>query len=196
MLKYYPSLSHVRIYIKKKNVTLVESPLLCPSFPSRILLFLSSHLSVYRSRLPLLVREFLPLAFRYPVFIHASFFLLFFLFLARHIPRHGSFHLLSSSRLRSVFPPFISLRPHHSHLPRPHPRFSSRPPPKTYFLETSEFTCSKSLRFDRSVVSQLVKSGFALCIHLRFAKSRSLLCTHRSTMIIRVALDTPRTRNI
>lgn len=136
--------------------------------------FLPSHLIVYRSRLPLLVHEFLPLALRYPVFIYASFYLLFFLFLVRHIPRHGSFHLLSSPRLRSVFPLFISLWPHHSRLPvLPLAPLFSATSAETYFLETSEFTCSKSLRFDRSVVSQLTKSGFALCIHLRFAKSRS-----------------------
>lgn len=49
---------------------------------------------------------------------------------------------------------------------------------------------------DRScVVSQLTKSGFGFCIHLRFAKSRLPLCTRRLTMIICVTLDT-RARNV
>jgi len=70
---------------------------------------------------------------------------------------------------------------------------------ETYFLETSEFTCScpKSLRFDRScVVSQLTRSGFALRIHMQSTKSRSPQreYTPITTMIIRV-LDT-RLRNV
>lgn len=43
--------------------------------------------------------------------------------------------------------------------------------------------------------SQLTNSGFAFCIHLRFAKSCLPLCTRRLTMIIYVALNI-RARNI
>lgn len=160
------------------------------SFLFQILLSLSglARLAVYRSRLPRFVREFLSSPSSHSALRGLYPRQLFFLspISTRHFPRTVRFTLVPSFCLWSVFPPFIS--PPASSLSRPRsPTYPAQPPPRdspaeTYFLERqSSAALSHFASIDRPrVVSQLTKSGFALRIHLRSAKSRSPVCTHRS----------------
>lgn len=105
----------------------------------------------------------------------------------RHFSPHGSFHSRPVVLSLVCFPALyltlasslsLSLAPTPTHPPT----FLRTTPAETYFLERqSSAAPSHFAPIDRPrVVSQLTKSGFALRIHLRSAKSRSPVCTHRS----------------
>lgn len=169
------------------------------SFPfSPSLFFFLIRLTVYRSRLSfffLSVCGFLSLSLlslpRSALRLYPR--QLFFLpsISTRHFSPHGSFHSRPVVLSLVCFPAlYLTLASSLSlSLSRPYtypsthpPTFLRTTPAETYFLERqSSAAPSHFAPIDRPrVVSQLTKSGFALRIHLRSAKSRSPVCTHRS----------------
>lgn len=150
-------LSHVRFYVNKKKGEITK---IAHKRIASTLSFLSSSLSllciaffffplsppsVYGSRLPLLICEFLSHT-RYPVFSHVSFpsFLLFL------VTSHSSARFVSPSPVVPSLVCFPAL--YLTAVLLPLTPFFSTACAETYFLETSEFICScpKSLRLNRS----------------------------------------------
>lgn len=169
---------------------LIASTLLFLSLSHFSSCFLPSHLSVYRSRLPLLVCEFLPFTLRYPVFIHASFFPSFpFISVTSHsLARFVSPTLVVPSPV--CFPAFyLALASSLSslHLPPPFFRDLRRNIfPRNVRVHLLRVTSVRSIgRVPTHEIRIWLLHTFAIC-EIAFAAVH----TRRLTMIICVALDT------